>query len=70
MFDKFDNELDDDFEREEREEETEYEGDEDDEELLENEETLEELDIDERGHVRPRHNRSDEDCSYEMYDDE
>ena len=44
---------------EEREEEI---GDEEDEEgYLEDEETLEELDVDDRGHVRPRRRRAEDD---------
>lgn len=51
--DEHDDELD-----EEREEV--IEGDED-ETLLEDEETLEELDVDDRGHVRPRKRRTEDD---------
>jgi hypothetical protein len=54
---------------EEEQDEREAELDEDEEGYLEEEETLEELDVDDRGHVRPRRSRFDDDEGDGLYEE-
>ena len=58
---------DEDFIDPEREDAPEDIEDDDEEGLLEEEETLEELDVDDRGHVRPRRRSRDEEIDPEEY---
>jgi hypothetical protein len=58
---------DEDFIDHDRDEEIAETVEEDEEGLLEEEETLEELDVDDRGHVRPRRRRADEEIDPEEY---
>jgi hypothetical protein len=58
---------DEDFIDREDEDEVPEDKEDDDEGLLEEEETLEELDVDDRGHVRPRRRQRDEEIDPEEY---
>jgi hypothetical protein len=57
--------LDDDELEDEREKELDEDADEEYSEIEEEDETLEELDVDDRGHVRPRRRRQDEGDDFE-----